>query len=91
MQAQSSAARTTHLMKKLLLFALVIITSFGVIQAGESTISSYKNVAPPPPPPNYGVGFYGGLELGANVFQNVPDGRTFTDNNSNSPFFGESL
>ena len=77
-------------MKKLLLFALAMIISFGVIQAGEPTVSSDKNVVPPPPP-NYGVGFYGGVILGANVYQNLPGGRTFTDDNPNSPFFGESL
>jgi opacity protein-like surface antigen len=77
-------------MKKLLLFALAMIISFGVIQAGEPTVSSDKNVAPPPPP-NYGVGFYGGVILGANAYQNLPSGRTFTEDNPNSPFFGESL
>jgi len=37
------------------------------VQAGEEV---YKQVAPPPPPPLYGVGFYGAIDGGANVFQN---------------------
>src|SRR5262249_8759362 len=78
-------------MKKLLLFAIAVMTSLGgVAHAGEPTVTSYKNVAPPPPPV-YGTGFYGGIDLGANVHQNLPGSRTFTDENPNSPFFGESL
>jgi len=45
------------------------------VQAGEEV---YKQVAPPPPPPVYGTGFYGAIDAGANVFQNLPDARTFT-------------
>jgi opacity protein-like surface antigen len=39
----------------------------------------------------YGLGFYGAIDAGANVYQNRGDDRTFTDNNPNSPFFGDSL
>ena len=68
-----------------LLFGFVTST----VRAGGG---EYKAVAaPPPPPPIYGTGFYGGLELGANVYQNVPGSRTFTDERPESPFFGESL
>ena len=57
------------------------------LQAGQEV---YKQVAPPPPP-MYGLGFYGAIDAGANVFQNRGDTRTFTDDNPNSPFFGDSL
>lgn len=72
-------------MKKLLLFGLVMITSLAVIQAGESTVSSYKNVAPAPPPELYGLGFYGAIDLGANVYQNRGGSRTFSNE------FGDTL
>ena len=58
------------------------------LQAGPAV--EYKQVAPPPPP-MYGLGFYGAIDAGANVYQNRGDDRTFTDNNPNSPFFGDSL
>src|ERR1700756_1131633 len=78
-----------HLMKKPSILALVL---FGLatasLQAGGPEV--YKQVAPLPPPV-YGTGFYGAIDLGANVFQNFPDSRTFTDTNLDSPFFGESL
>jgi opacity protein-like surface antigen len=57
------------------------------LQAGQEV---YKQVAPPPPP-MYGLGFYGAIDAGANIYQNRGDDRTFTDNNPNSPFFGDSL
>jgi opacity protein-like surface antigen len=37
------------------------------VQAGQEV---YKQAAPPPPPPLYGVGFYGAIDGGANVYQN---------------------
>jgi len=53
----------------------------GSVQAGEEV---YKQVAPPPPPPLYGVGFYGAIDGGANVYQNFDLlNGTFRD-----PFFG---
>jgi opacity protein-like surface antigen len=58
------------------------------LQAGTET---YKQVAPPPPPPLYGLGFYGAIDMGANVYQNRGGTRTFTDDNPNSPFFGSNL
>ena len=75
-------------MKKLSILASVLlgfVTSS--LQAGQEV---YKQVAPPPPP-MYGLGFYGAIDAGANVYQNRGDDRTFTDNNPNSPFFGDSL
>ena len=75
-------------MKKLL-FSTVTFTGLlaASLQAGQEV---YKQVAPPPPP-MYGLGFYGAIDAGANVYQNRGDDRTFTDNNPNSPFFGDSL
>src|SRR6266567_2252211 len=58
------------------------------LQAGEAV--AYKQVAPPPPP-LYGIGFYGAIDMGANVYQNRGDTRTFTADNPNSPFFGDTL
>jgi opacity protein-like surface antigen len=57
------------------------------VQAGQEV---YKQVAPPPPP-LYGVGFYGAIDMGANIYQNRGDDQTFSDNNPNSPFFGSTL
>ncbi len=37
------------------------------LQAGTEV---YKQVAPPPPPELYGLGFYGAIDMGANVYQN---------------------
>jgi opacity protein-like surface antigen len=68
----------------LLLFGFVIAS----VQAGQEV---YKQVAPPPPPELYGLGFYGAIDMGANVYQNRGGTRTFTDDNPNSPFFGDSL
>jgi opacity protein-like surface antigen len=76
-------------MKKLYLLTPLL---FGFLtapmQAGPPEV--YKQVAPPPPP-LYGTGFYGAIDMGANIYQNRGDDRTFTDNNPNSPFFGDSL
>jgi opacity protein-like surface antigen len=76
-------------MKKLL-FCAVAFTGLvaASLRAGTET---YKQVAPPPPPPMYGLGFYGALELGANVYQNLPGSRTFTQDNPNFPGFGDTL
>src|SRR5207247_2051248 len=77
-------------MKRLsLLSTAVVIGSLAAsLQAGTEV---YKQVAPPPPPPMYGLGFYGAIDMGANVYQNRGGTRTFTDDNPNSPFFGSNL
>jgi opacity protein-like surface antigen len=76
-------------MKKLL-FSTVALTGLlaASLQAGPAV--EYKQVAPPPPP-LYGVGFYGGIDMGANLYQNRGDDRTFTQDNPRDPFFGYSL
>src|SRR5881628_2707472 len=58
------------------------------LHAGQEV---YKQVAPAPPPELYGLGFYGAIDMGANVYQNRGGDRTFSDDNLNSPFFGDSL
>src|SRR6478736_1466323 len=76
-------------MKKLI-FSTLALTGFlaASLRAGTET---YKQVAPPPPPPMYGLGFYGAIDGGANVYQNRGGTRTFTDNNPDSEFFGSNL
>src|SRR4029450_3792132 len=63
------------------------------VHAGESV--AYKQVAPPPPPPElYGVGFYGAIDMGANVYQDRGGDRTFTGErfrDPNDPDFGLTL
>ena len=75
---------------KQLLFSTVALTGFlaASLQAGPAV--EYKQVAPPPPP-LYGLGFYGGIDMGANLYQNRGDDRTFTNDDLNSPFLGYSL
>jgi opacity protein-like surface antigen len=72
-------------------FSILVAVLFGFVtislQAGQEV---YKQVAPPPQP-LYGTGFYGGIDMGANIYQNRGDTQTFTDDNPNSPFFGDSL
>ena len=68
-------------------FSILTSLLFGFVaasvQAGEAV--SYKQVAPPPPPELYGLGFYGAIDGGANVYQNRGGDRVFTDD------FGDTL
>ena len=50
-------------------------------QAGETVVTDSKTMAPAPPPPQelFGTGFYMGLNMGANVWQNNEDDRNFTN------------
>ena len=76
-------------MKKLLFSTLTLIPLVAAsLQAGTET---YKQVAPPPPPPMYGLGFYGAIDMGANVYQNRGDTRTFTQDNPDLIGFGDTL
>ena len=61
-----------------ILTSLVLGFVTASVQAGTET---YKQVAPPPPPPLYGLGFYGAIDMGANVYQNRGGDRTFTGDN----------
>jgi opacity protein-like surface antigen len=65
-------------MKKLSLLLTTILIGFlaAPLQAGTE---SYKQVTQAPPPPEYyGLGFYGAIDMGANVYQNRGGDRTFT-------------
>ena len=64
-------------MKKLL-FSTIALTGLlaASLQAGPAV--EYKQVALPPPPV-YGTGFYGGIDMGANIYQNRGGDRTFTE------------
>ena len=59
----------------LLSTAAVIGLLTAPLQAGTSEV--YKQVAAPPPVYAYGLGFYGAIDAGANVYQNRGDDRTF--------------
>jgi opacity protein-like surface antigen len=68
-------------MKKLLFSTLALTGLLATsLRAGPP---EYKQVAPPPPPPMYGLGFYGAIDMGANVYQNRGGDRTFTGDNRN--------
>src|SRR5213595_503682 len=53
------------------------------LQAGEAV--AYKQVAPSPPPELYGLGFYGAIDAGANVYQDRGVTKVFSDE------FGDTL
>ena len=76
-------------MKKTYLILATLLPLLAVsLQAGPAV--EYKQVAPPPPE-LYGLGFYGAIDMGANIYQNRGGNRTFSDDNPNSPFFGDTL
>src|SRR2546429_9734014 len=74
-------------------FSILATLLFGFVaaslQAGEAV--AYKQVAPPPPPLLWGVGFYGAIDMGANLYQNRGGGRNFFATDPVDPFFGETL
>ena len=73
-------------MKKLSILASLLLGFVTAsVQAGGEV---YKQVAPPPPPPLYGTGFYGAIDAGANVYQDLGDTRTF---NQSFTGFGATL
>src|SRR5262249_30855923 len=74
-------------MKKLFILGILLFGFVAVSPGGESV--EYKQVAPPPP--MYGLGFYGAIDMGANLYQNRGGDRTFTQDDPNRPFFGYSL
>ena len=72
-------------------FSILVSILFGFVaaslQAGQEV---YKQVAPPPPP-LYGLGFYGAIDAGANIYQNRGSDTTFSDDRVGSPDFGDTL
>src|SRR5437773_415823 len=73
-------------------FSVLTSVMFGFVAASlQAGTEVYKQVAPPPPPELYGLGFYGAIDAGANVYQNRGGDRTFSDDNLDSPFFGDTL
>src|SRR5438046_383661 len=74
---------------------LIALISTAIITVASSSLFAgppdYKQAAPPPPPPNYGVGFYGAIDMGANVFQDRGETRTFTQDNPDLLGFGDTL
>src|SRR5437868_7556110 len=78
-------------MKKLLLSTVALTALVAPsLRAGTET---YKQVPPPPPPPLYGVGFYGAIDMGANIYQNRGGDQTFTADSVgvSTPDFGDTL
>ena len=75
-------------MKKFFILPLLLFGfATGSVQAGQEV---YKQVAPPPPP-LYGLGFYGAIDMGANIYQNRGSDRTFTDTLAGTEDFGGTL
>src|SRR5437870_5893831 len=68
-------------------FSILTSLLFGFVTASlQAGTETYKQVAPPPPPPElYGLGFYGAIDAGANVYQNRGGTRVFTNE------FGDTL
>jgi len=82
-------------MKKLSLLLTTVLPLFTAsLRAGPTP--EYKQVAPPPPP-IFGTGFYGALDMGANVYQNRGGNRFFSSDADGDPwdqdlrFFGSTL
>src|SRR5881227_2280832 len=75
-------------MKKILILPLLLF-GFATIslQAGQEV---YKQVAPPQLP-MYGIGFYGAIDMGANIYQNRGSDTTFTDRIGGTEDFGDTL
>jgi len=89
MRATEEQMKGLNMKKFSILVSLLIGFGTFSVRAGTET---YKQVAPPPPPPVYGIGFYGAIDAGANVYQNLPNSRTFTQDNPNFPdSFGDTL
>src|SRR5213078_2825317 len=68
-------------------FSLLTSVIFGFVTASvQAGTETFKQVAPPPPPPElYGLGFYGAIDAGANVYQDRGGTKVFSDE------FGDTL
>ncbi len=66
-------------------FLIGALLAFVVVPSYAGDTGNYKNVAAPPPPPVFGQGWYFGIDMGANVYQDRGDDKTFTDE------FGDTL
>jgi len=66
-----------------LLTSILLACVTASLQAGEPV--AYSKEVAPIPPPLYGTGFYGAIDMGANVFQDRGGTRTFTNE------FGDTL
>jgi opacity protein-like surface antigen len=71
-----------------ILTSLLLAFVTASVQAGQEV---YKQVVPPPPPPMYGLGFYGAIDMGANIYQDRGGTRTFTQDDPNRIGFGDTL
>src|SRR6266567_3961719 len=70
-------------MKRLSLLTSIMFGFVAVsLQAGQEV---YKQVAPPPAPELYGLGFYGAIDMGANVYQDRGGTKVFENE------FGDTL
>src|SRR5438876_65443 len=73
-------------------FSILTSILFGFVAASlQAGTEVYKQVAPPPPPELYGLGFYGAIDMGANVYQNRGGTRTFTQDNPEVIGFEDTL
>ena len=81
-------------MKKIT-FLISILLGF-VMTSLQGGTETYKQVAPPPPPV-WGTGFYGAIDMGANVYQNRGGDRFFSSDadgdlgDRDLRFFGSTL
>ena len=71
-------------MKKLL-FCTVALTGLLAASLRAGPVTEYKQVAPPPPL-MYGLGFYGAIDMGANVYQNRGGDQHFSSDNDGDPW-----
>jgi len=65
-----------HMKKFSILACLLLGFVTASVKAGPPEV--YKQVAPAPAPELYGLGFYGAIDMGANVYQDRGGDRTFT-------------
>src|SRR5947209_9745251 len=68
-------------------FSILTSLLFGFVTASlQAGTETFKQVAPPPPTPElYGLGFYGAIDAGANVYQDRGGTKVFSDE------FGDTL